>query len=232
MPFLRRAALFKRLCMPANESTALTTSGSDFERLCGYLRLPLSIKAYFSSLSGCDTAVNIVKAWEKGGKEDVAFKLYPAIPLRFVPLPAHFEDIFHKYLDRKCARCGTKPKKYSALCLVCGQFLCTMSECCTANKIGECFEHAVYCGAGNGMFLMLRNSAVIILSDEKSCLWGSMYFDRFGEEDMFFSRGKRLVLSEPIYAHLASVFAEHKFEEEILRADVPLYKQIRESKPW
>lgn len=105
------------------------------------------------------------------------------------------------------------------------------------------------CGAGSGIFLLTRESTVLLLSDERLCRWGSPYLDNFGEEvivsiydltkltysilkDLGFHRGKKLKLERSLYEYLRQTFAENKVDSEILRGDVPPQKKARTSRKW
>jgi E3 ubiquitin-protein ligase UBR3 len=116
-------------------------------------------------------------------------------------------DVFLSYLDKKCSKCNTQPSK-PAICLVCGTLLCAEGDCCKKTRCGECFrvrpsfhsltlqkcvsaltsvlrtqtQHAIMCGGGVGLFLLAKTSGVVLITEDKSCLWGSPYFDQYGEE--------------------------------------------------
>ena len=45
------------------------------------------------------------------------------------------------------------------------------------------FQHALNCGRGTGIFLIVLSSVIIIIRAERVCIWGSVYLDSFGEED-------------------------------------------------
>jgi hypothetical protein len=98
----------------------------------------------------------------------------------------------------------------------------------------ECYTHAQACGGGVGVFLLLRSSMVqtqlkpalavpravpqnapqrawsvvewqvLLLREERSCVWPSLYLDRHGEEDENLQRGKPLFLSADRYQQLTS----------------------------
>ena len=45
------------------------------------------------------------------------------------------------------------------------------------------WQHALDCGRGTGIFLIVLSSVIIIIRAERVCIWGSVYLDSFGEED-------------------------------------------------
>ena len=46
------------------------------------------------------------------------------------------------------------------------------------------FQHAMECGYGTAVFLILMSSSVFVIRGEKASVWGSVYLDEFGEEDI------------------------------------------------
>jgi len=203
-----------------------------------YLHLPTSVNQFLVECGSHNNFELLLRHW--GTQFIKTTKIYDPLhtivasvePLKLLELPEQFHDLFRKYLNKQCPRCHTKPGAYAAMCLFCGQYLCANSSCCRSDGAGECYQHMVRCGAGSGVFLMLQSSAIIIMSDEKCCFWGSPYFDQFGEEDLFFSRGKPLFLSLPVYELLGTFITLHKLDDELLRADIPNYKKAQQSKLW
>lgn len=70
------------------------------------------------------------------------------------------------------------------MCLVCGVMLCSQSYCCQitspdGHSIGACTSHTEVCGAGNGMFLRIRECKVVLLSAKtKGCFVQPPYVDQ------------------------------------------------------
>jgi hypothetical protein len=46
------------------------------------------------------------------------------------------------------------------------------------------FQHAMECGYGTAIFLILMSSSVFVIRGDKASVWGSVYLDEFGEEDI------------------------------------------------
>ncbi|MFX4404650.1 hypothetical protein ABTA52_20040, partial [Acinetobacter baumannii] len=56
-------------------------------------------------------------------------------------------------------------------------------------------QHTRACSNGNGVFLLLSNSIVLLLTGaNRGCMWGSCYIDAHGEEDIGLRRGRPLFL--------------------------------------
>ena len=50
-------------------------------------------------------------------------------------------------------------------------------------SVGETVHHALECGGGTGIFLAVNSSTIIVIRGKRACVWGSIYLDKFGEED-------------------------------------------------
>ncbi|CAM6107115.1 unnamed protein product [Calypogeia fissa] len=154
----------------------------------------------------------------EGGARSLRYIPRPvrAAPFKLMELPHLFQDLLQRcvkmkmYVKERCLRCGTVPEK-PALCLLCGTLCCavaSMRPCCSVNRQGECYRHAMACGAGVGVFLMLRKTNILLQRCERQAFWPSPYLDAFGEEDVE-QRGKPLFLSEERYAALNAMVASH-----------------------
>ena len=75
----------------------------------------------------------------------------------------------------------------AALCLLCGELMPTLSECCNGKK-KQCFEHARYCGYGICPFMIIRDSRIILMRGDTVTIWPSLYLDEHGEEDVLLVR--------------------------------------------
>jgi len=138
-------------------------------------------------------------------------KLVAATPFKLIDLPADFAELFQSYSETKCQKCGTVPQEPS-LCLVCGRLLCTKSKCCKEGEFGECYLHAQRCSAGVGVFLMVKQSYVLLLKEGSGLYWGSMYLDSHGEEDPSLNRGKPLFLDKQRYEQLRLVWVQQQID--------------------
>ena len=124
---------------------------------------------------------------------------------RLIPLPRRCEDLFLRMIDHPCKRCGGVPRD-PALCLLCGELLCCAGFCCRRGRHGECAQHASACGAGVGVFLLVKSTKILLIRGKRICLYPSVYLDAHGEEDEFLKRGRPLFLSESRYAALSEMW--------------------------
>ncbi|XP_071697200.1 E3 ubiquitin-protein ligase PRT6-like isoform X2 [Rutidosis leptorrhynchoides] len=132
--------------------------------------------------------------------------LTPVVPFKLMVLPYLYQDLLQRYIKNKCVDCGTVQHE-PALCLLCGK-LCSPSwkACCRDNT---CQTHATSCGAGIGVFLLIRKTTILLQRSARQARWPSLYLDTFGEEDVEMHRGKPLYLNEERYAALSHMVASH-----------------------
>ena len=144
------------------------------------------------------------------GTQQLARPLLPS--LRLIELPPLYQTALVEWLDRKCLRCGKVPKE-PALCLVCGALCCCAESCCKDSQTrGECTQHTLVCGSRTGVFLLLRQTGILILSGSHACLYSSPYLDAHGEEDPSLKRGKPLFLDKNRYEALNLLWATGAFD--------------------
>jgi len=65
----------------------------------------------------------------------------------------------------RCPRAKGEDSRVPAMCLVCGEVVCSQSYCCQTDMngamVGAATSHANTCGAGSGIFLRYCTSAVV-----------------------------------------------------------------------
>ncbi|CAL4977827.1 unnamed protein product [Urochloa decumbens] len=161
--------------------------------------------------------------WSHHFSEDYGSRKYrgslfstPAVPFRLMQLPPVYQVLLERYIKMQCPDCGLVPDE-PALCLLCGK-LCSPSwkPCC---RSGKCLSHATQCGAGVGIFLLVRKTTILLQRSARLAFWPSPYLDAFGEEDHEMQRGKPLYLSQERYAALTYLVASHSLDRtsEVLR---------------
>ncbi|OVA16505.1 zinc finger protein [Macleaya cordata] len=140
----------------------------------------------------------------------------PAIPFRLMRLPHVYQDLLERYIKKKCPECEAVQDE-PALCLLCGR-ICSPNwkSCC---RESGCQTHAMSCGAGIGVYLLIRRTTILLQRSARQAPWPSPYLDAFGEEDTEMRRGKPLYLNEERYAALTNMVASHGLDRssEVLR---------------
>ncbi|KAJ0244065.1 hypothetical protein HA466_0200230 [Hirschfeldia incana] len=123
----------------------------------------------------------------------------PVVPFQLMKLPNLYQDLLQRCIKKHCINC-TKVIEEPALCLLCGR-LCSpiWNPCC---RESSCQAHAVTCGAGIGVYLLIRRTTILLQRFARQSPWPSPYLDTFGEEDIEMMRGKPLYLNEERYAAL------------------------------
>ncbi|CDY48099.1 BnaC02g03560D [Brassica napus] len=130
----------------------------------------------------------------------------PVVTFQLMKLPNLYQDLLQRYIKKPCRNC-TKVIEEPALCLLCGR-LCSpiWRPCC---RESGCQTHAVTCGAGTGVYLLIRRTTILLQRFARQSPWPSPYLDTFGEEDIEMARGKPLYLNEERYAALTYMVGSH-----------------------
>ncbi|XVE96880.1 hypothetical protein REPUB_Repub02eG0261800 [Reevesia pubescens] len=134
------------------------------------------------------------------------FYCNPAVSFKLMSLPHVYQDLLQRYIKQCCPDCKAVLEE-PALCLLCGR-LCSPNwkPCC---RESGCKPHAMTCGAGIGVFLLIRRTTILLQRCARQGPWPSPYLDAFGEEDIEMHRGKPLYLNEERYAALTYMVASH-----------------------
>ncbi|XWS55658.1 hypothetical protein CRYUN_Cryun09bG0020100 [Craigia yunnanensis] len=134
------------------------------------------------------------------------------IPFKLMSLPPVYQDLLQRYIKQCCPNCKAVLDE-PVLCLLCGR-LCS-SSCKPCCRESGCIAHAMTCGAGIGVFLLIRRTTILLQRCARQAPWlpwppwPSPYLDAFGEEDIEMHRGKPLYLNEERYAALTYMVASH-----------------------
>ncbi|XP_013164217.1 PREDICTED: E3 ubiquitin-protein ligase UBR3-like [Papilio xuthus] len=126
-------------------------------------------------------------------------------------LPRDYDRLFTYYHERVCLQCGAVPKEAS-VCLLCGTLVCLKQACCRRHQVAEAVQHAMECGGGTGIFLVVTSTYIIVIRGRRACLWGSLYLDDYDEEDRDLKRGKPLYLSQDRLELLQAQWLAHRFD--------------------
>ncbi|KAL3622661.1 hypothetical protein CASFOL_033478 [Castilleja foliolosa] len=139
-------------------------------------------------------------------KSQRTLRCAPAVPFKLMHLPHLYQDLLQRYIKKCCPDCGVV-KEEPALCLLCGK-VCSPSwrTCC---RESGCQAHAMACGAGIGVFLLIIRTTILLQRSARQAPWPSPYLDAFGEEDVEMQRGKPLFLNGERYAALTHMVASH-----------------------
>eukprot|EP01066_Platyproteum_vivax_P005357 Platyproteum_vivax@DN16797_c0_g1_i1.p3 len=103
------------------------------------------------------------------------------------------------------------------MCLVCGRICCLDSECCKRNGVGECSQHALECGGGQTVFLLINLTMVLACEAPRCAFMEAPYVDDHGECDSQMRRGRPLKLSWRRLSELQMMLTTSEVGREIIR---------------
>ncbi|CAK4203669.1 unnamed protein product [Aphanomyces euteiches] len=99
-------------------------------------------------------------------------------------LPASYNSLYLQLTKQVCPSCQLFPAR-PALCLICGSLLCAASSCKAITPVsvsGACTLHAHKCGRGVGLFLLVLEGTVLLVSGKLASFYGhGLYVDEYGE---------------------------------------------------
>jgi len=157
---------------------------------------------------------------------------YPLSVNKLIELPEDYSDLINSASLFMCPNSmGSDESRIPTLCLVCGEMLCSGSFCCQVelnkstssrhNMIGAASAHMQTCGAGNGIFLRVRQCQVVLLSGQnKGCFLPAPYVDDYGETDVTLKRGNPMHLCKTAYKDLHRLWLSHSIPEKVARSVV------------
>jgi hypothetical protein len=168
----------------------------------------------------------------------------PLPRIKLIDLPETFDSLYTSLMSFECKLCKRRPDCLM-LCLICGELLCAMGDCCRScsqrggstsffpaeiagapggarrSGMGEATRHAILCGGGIGVQLMITANApystVVWLFRGEFCVnYCGIYLDAHGEEDAGFRRGRTLTLNMARYRALSLLYARGLVGREVL----------------
>lgn len=119
------------------------------------------------------------------------------------PTLAHaFVDFYTRLGQQPQSSTCPREKKVLAICLACGTSCCVGSCCTTSTRphlatFEPCAVHALSCGFGIGVFLILRqigtfiDRKTLLVHGPKRAVFGSIYIDSLGQADQMDTQGRR-----------------------------------------
>ncbi|VDO99734.1 unnamed protein product [Soboliphyme baturini] len=235
--FLRPVCLFLHALSSVDPPEELCEFNADhLKPLCRYLDIPSDMVELIQFL---DTTS--MERWCKlpttaelvTGKKIIR---QPVLANDLIVLPQDFSTLINQASQRWYSSCFVflclcltlpiKEPRYPALCLVCGEMVCSRSYCCQRSlndhMVGGCTYHANHCSGGTGIFLSyicfsIRDCQIVLLYQlYRGCFLPAPYVDEYGETDQGFRRGKPLLLSAQLYQKLRWLWLNHSVPEQIV----------------
>ncbi|XP_050727381.1 E3 ubiquitin-protein ligase UBR2-like isoform X3 [Eriocheir sinensis] len=142
---------------------------------------------------------------------------------QLVSLPYDYSELINTVSQFPCPASSGDDSRTPTMCLVCGKMLCSQSYCCqteypenSRQMVGACTYHALYCGAGTGIFIRVRECKILLLSGQiKGCFVNPPYLDEYGETDQGLKRGNPLHLDATQYSRLHTMWLSHSIPDTI-----------------
>ncbi|KAI5639121.1 E3 ubiquitin-protein ligase Ubr3 [Phthorimaea operculella] len=223
LPFVRIAALLRHH-LYGHELPDIQTPQQEFVRLAYYLELVCDGMQWseWCAARALPPDTGAARAWarELGNAAHrgqlVVRRLLRSLHVEWsqpalLALPRDYDRLFTYYHERVCLQCGAVPKEAS-VCLLCGTLVCLKQPCCRQHNVAEAVQHAMECGGGTGIFLVVTSTYIIVIRGRRACLWGSLYLDDYDEEDRDLKRGKPLYLSQDRLQLLQAQWLAHRFD--------------------
>jgi len=231
LPFLYRTAIFYHACLPplclTVDDVAIETEEDEFSAALTMLSLPSLHQLVRADRDQENQPLpKLVSSWMQGFFKAKSLEqgpsVAPALPFELCrdALPELYQDLAYFKSPKRvlCSFCETVPSQ-PALCLICGQLICFSAKCCASvGGTGEANLHAQECGAGEGAFLLLKQTLIVMLRYKISgCFWLSPYLDAHGEEDEGLRRGRPLFLDMERYEQLRTIWTRHQVANTIAK---------------
>ncbi|KAF2742690.1 RING finger domain-containing protein [Sporormia fimetaria CBS 119925] len=160
--------------------------------------------------------------WTREGKRPVRPTIelsHPAI-FELIGLPKTYDSLTDEAIRRKCPTTG-KELSDPALCLLCGEFMCSQAVCCmtrNGGRRGGCNKHQTKCGGPIGIYILIRKCMVLFLNRDHGSFVMAPYLDKHGEADPTLRRHQQLFLNQKRYdALLRKVWLEGGIQSLIAR---------------
>jgi E3 ubiquitin-protein ligase UBR1 len=179
---------------------------AELDRLTSLLKLP-SLHEMFASFASNTPSGHVTRSivggwirhwiWFGEGKHlKSAISLsHPAI-FELVGLPKNYDALTDEAIRRKCPTTGREVTD-PALCLFCGEIMCSQSVCCMTDKNrGGCNKHQAKCGGNIGLFINIRKCMVLFLNHDNGTWAVAPYLDKHGEVDPTLRRHHQLFLNQ------------------------------------
>jgi hypothetical protein len=125
-----------------SEDSAMISESSELHDLLSYLSLPSVKQLLLTPTNESSIERALIKSWIQNSSEELRWTCFP-VPIQFklLDLPQTYDDLFEICRDFVCPNCNQKPHD-PALCLICGEIICSQSYCCLKDGMGECNQHA------------------------------------------------------------------------------------------
>ena len=215
-PFLRRAAIFRAVLRGAEQLDSDVLRDADLLADLSLPELPAALSMEVTPAQLCRWCAHLMPLLRQrcaaaAHSNALSLPREPRRP-RLIRIPAQFQDALVQWNGKRCLSCGKVPRE-PGLCLLSGKLVCCMEKCCSSpDHVGECTQHAFSCGGGTGVFLLLKQSSLLLVRGSRASVFLSPYLDSHGEEDIGLQRGRPLLLNAQRFEALEALWMLHGFD--------------------
>ena len=124
------------------QDPTMSSESSELTDLLVYLSLPSVKQLLLTKTNESSIERALIKSWIHNSRDELLWTYFPApIAFKLVDLPQTYDDLFEICRNFVCPNCNQKPHD-PAICLICGEIVCSQSYCCLKDGFGECNQHA------------------------------------------------------------------------------------------
>ncbi|OAL51994.1 hypothetical protein IQ07DRAFT_564612 [Pyrenochaeta sp. DS3sAY3a] len=212
LPFVRKAAILMhvRYGVELPHTSTERIEDSELSRLSALLKLP-SLAEIFASFATRSSTGHISRCVVGGWLRHLLWVQTGNVPLKptitlshpaifeLVGLPKNYDTLTDEAIRRRCPTTG-KELTDPALCLFCGEIMCSQAVCCMTDRHrGGCNQHLAKCGGNIGLFIHIRKCMVLFLNLDHGTWAVAPYLDKHGEVDPALRRHHQLFLNQKRY---------------------------------
>ena len=144
LPFLRKTVIFVHVYDNVIFPSSDVTDEPECGRLCRLLGLPSLAEVLEMDVSASNPLITMVQNWIKWWQKDHpnldGLRLHHPAIFEVVGLPLRLDILLELASKFRCPGCHLVPDE-PALCLLCGDFVCTQAMCCEEDGVGEMNLH-------------------------------------------------------------------------------------------
>jgi E3 ubiquitin-protein ligase UBR1 len=144
LPFLRKAIIFVHVFQNVLFPKVVAAEDCESIRLCHLLGLPSLAEVLDMDTSANNILFTMIQNWiawwRKDHSDSNVLKLeHPAV-FEVIGLPKRLDTLLELASKFRCPKCRLVPDE-PAMCLLCGDIVCTQAICCDVNGTGEMNLH-------------------------------------------------------------------------------------------
>jgi E3 ubiquitin-protein ligase UBR1 len=176
LPFLRKAVIFSHVYEGILFSKINDADEVEADLLCHLLGLPT-----LAEVLDMDITTNVLlssmiqnwTSWQSGYYPGAVLELHHPAVFEVIGLPTRLDVLLELASKYHCSDCHQVPDE-PAMCLFCGEIVCSQTRCCAQDGVGEMNLHRNTCNSledltnnrcsrSIGVFLWLKRNSIVLL---------------------------------------------------------------------